>query len=140
MWNNLKPILSTLIIIICLNSCQKKCVGICDLNTPNEIKSGIPKFKAYLKKHPKNPSTYSNLGMCYCKLSNYNQAILYFDTLILIDSKFVGAYSNRGMCKSLLNDKEGSCADFVMSVKQGQNERVMGNQTLSEYIATHCKN
>ena len=59
-------------------------------------------------------------------------SISYFDKLIALNPKYPAAYSNRGLCKLLSNNKSEACQDFLLSIKRGEDPKVIDGKKLSE--------
>jgi tetratricopeptide (TPR) repeat protein len=112
--------------------------GTCTDSTENDFLKSIAFYDGRLSIDSTDQISYYRLGMCYFKLRNYNSAIQYFDKLIKLNPKWPAAYSNRGLCKLFLNRKNDACKDFLISVNNGEDYKILDEIKLSEWLQTEC--
>jgi Flp pilus assembly protein TadD len=118
-------------------------LGNCQTNNSNfinEVQKTIKKNEKKLQKNSLDQEAYSKMAISYYKLHQFETAVMYYDKLIAINSKYPGALSNRGMCKLLLKDKQGACNDFRQSILNSENPKVIEGKSLAEYVDAECNN
>ncbi|MBC7913303.1 MAG: tetratricopeptide repeat protein [Pyrinomonadaceae bacterium] len=119
-------------------SAQVKTPNTCTDKTKAEVMTSIVFYKQKLLKGSKVQLSTYKLGMCYYKLNMLDTSIYYFDKLIALNPKYPAAYSNRGLCKLLSKNKTGACQDFSLSIKNGEDHKIVNNKKLSEWLKTEC--
>ena len=60
---------------------------------------------------------YFSFGVEHSQRSEYEKAIEYYDKAIILNPKFSGIYSNRGIAKRALNDHQGAIADHDKAIE-----------------------
>ncbi len=110
----------------------------CTDSTKSDIMESLSFYKGRLSIDSTDQISYYKIGMCYYKLQNFNVAIGYFNKLIILNPDYSNAYLNRGMCNLLLNNKKEACADFLKSVKRGQDPEIIENQKVSDWLKKEC--
>jgi len=71
---------------------------------------------------PKNIDALFNKGVNCFNAKRFNDAIDCFNRALLINQNDNELYYNRGLAKSMLGDKNGACADILMSARLGNIE------------------
>ena len=99
----------------------------------------ISQQKKKLQERSSDTKALSKIAMSYYKLSDMQSALAYYDRLIVLNPKASGAYANRGVCRLLSGNKLGACSDFIQSVVNGEDPKIIENKRLSEYVAVECK-
>ncbi len=111
----------------------------CNASTPDDYRQLIVKYKQVIDKHPNDENALNQLGMSYFSLLDHKNAIIYFSRLIALNPHYPGAYSNRSICRLMLKDKEGMCADLKGAIAIGDGkEKIMDGKSISEYVAEQC--
>lgn len=111
----------------------------CNASTPDDYRKLIEKYKLVIEKNPKDENALNQLGMSYFSLLDHKNSIIYFSRLIELNPHYPGAYSNRAICRLMLKDKEGMCADLKGAIAIGDgNQKIMDGKSISEYVAERC--
>ncbi len=78
--------------------------------------------------------TYSNRGIAYNNMGNYDRAIADYDTAIKLNPKFANAYNNRGFAYYRKRQYDRSIADYDNAIKLNPKyARAYGNRGVAYY-------
>ena len=72
-----------------------------------------------IKLKPDYVDAYCNRGAAYAYLKRMNESLKEFNKAIEINPKYAEAYFSRGFTKRNLNDKQGACSDWNISLQLG---------------------
>jgi len=93
-----------------------------------------------LKKHPRNPYVYYNLGLLYYKNNDIKAAIENFEKATKYKNKFAPAYYNLGTCYYLLNDYKNAKKYLQKAFKiDPQNPDIVYNYAMSLKALGHSE-
>jgi tetratricopeptide (TPR) repeat protein len=84
----------------------------------NELDKAIQDYTTLSQINPKNKQAYFNLGyLHYTYLKVYDQAIKHYNQAIAVDSSYVEAIYNRGLCYEALGDIGAAKRDFEKAIQ-----------------------
>lgn len=98
-----------------INSVKNKVVlGNSDKRTVNKFRESID----YVKKHPKNAVSWTNLGNVYESAENYNDAIICYKKALDTDSSFSEARGGLAVAYDKAGDRKNALTQFTVLVEQ----------------------
>lgn len=83
----------------------------------------IEMMKKTLEIEPDYRKSNFNIGTCYAKLEDYENALLFINKALKDDNTNGEYYLNRGFVRLQLNDKNRACKDFELANKYGANAK-----------------
>lgn len=86
-------------------------------------------FEETIKIDPKMKEAYMQVAETLYSLKQYSQAIPYYDKAIELDQANYGAYNDRGLTKTYLNDNYGAISDFTDAIN-GKKLKMVKNNSL----------
>jgi len=100
--------------------------------TIGKFDNAIDDFNIAIKLKPDYIEAYSNRGIVYAKIGKFDSAINDFNKAIELKPNIPDIYMKRAMVKFYLNDKEGSCKDWMMAKQNG-------SQQAAAALEKYCK-
>ena len=96
-------------------------------NSEIYVKKALADFEIALKfsfSKKSKVSAFYNLGTAKLALNNNSEALKDFDTVVTLDSDYVGVYLNRGNTRVALGDYNGGLSDLDIAVKKMPNDPI----------------
>ncbi len=117
-------IISTLLLFISCKSSHEKSVAYIKEGNEMERNSEFSKAQDLYQKaidaEPSNPVAWFFLGNSKRNMGMTKESIADYSKAIELDSMFADAYANRGDAKFSLNDRDGSCKDYLKAQSLGK--------------------
>jgi tetratricopeptide (TPR) repeat protein len=115
------------------NERAKACYNHASVNMKNqEYQEGFLYYSKALDYDPKWPEAYNNRGIARCNLKDNTGAIEDFTQAIKIAPEFAMDFSNRGVVKITVGNKDKGCADLKTAIS-------LGNLLANELILKFCQ-
>lgn len=117
-------IICSLMILISCNSSHEKAIELIKKGNEFERNSAFTEaqksYQKAIKADPENAVAWFFMGNVKRNQGMIRESLADYDKAIELDSTFADAYANRGDARFSLNDRDGSCKDYLKAEALGK--------------------